>query len=402
MSSARQNITEWEFLFSTAKDFLKGFAGQQWPLEPDGSGSPKVVAVHRLYGAFPVPTDIVTLDTSGMNAPRIREQHAAIFRYDFSKPNTPTIRFHGTIPLVAIEDHRKLIDTAVGIRLDSLSSLKDLSLTYIWDPPYCTHIVPYDPRTRVPEYCDDLAVHLSSNSELNDLFLPTVNYNTKYNLPLDSVMTGEQLLSMDERNKYFVKFSDLKEATLSDLHLEVAGIQLIPQVPDDIKRTFHIAKRLYIYGYLEYGFYTVSSHYAHLALDAALHARWSATLPPSVVLKGQNKKTRKLEQQTMLTPSHTKIRTFCQHTGWKIQGLTLDGNQFPHTVKGVVTELEKAKIITIWQRKMIQDVYVQIRNSLTHLEFAPIHSPSSHDLEIAAETINGLFDSVPLPTATTP
>lgn len=402
MSSLPQNVNDWNNLLATAGDYLKAAVRQRVPLEPDGSGSPKALALHGLYGAFPVPTDILILDTSGIDAPRKRDQYAAILRYDFSKPNTPTVHLHGTVPLAKIEDHRIFIDSAVGIRLDSLSSLKDLSVTYIWDPPSCTHIVPYDPRTRVPEYCDDLAIHLGSNAELTDLFLPTPNYNSKYNLPSDPLLTDEQLVTMDERNINFVRFSDLKRATLSDLHQEVAAIQLIPQVSEDIKRTFHLAKRLYVYGYLEYGFYTVSSHYAHLALDAALHARWSATLPPSVLLTWQNKKTGKFEQQTMLTPSHTKIRTFCQHGKWKVQQVKLDGRQFPYTVKGVLDELAQAKIITEWQRNMIQEVYTQIRNSLTHLEFAPINTPSSHDLEANAGMINHLFDSLPLPAPPIP
>jgi len=336
------------------------------------------------------------LDTSGIDTPQKQGPYATAFRYNFSQPNTPTVRFHGIIPLDKIEDHVQLVESTFGIGDQSLPFLKDLTLTYIWDIPCCTHLVPYDPRTKLSDYCGDLALHLSLHSELTELFSPRINYNAKYSLPSDSPLTTEQLLQIDSRNKSFVKFSDFESATLSDQHQEVAGIQLIPQVPEDIRRTFHLGRRLYVYGYLEYGFYTVSSHYAHLALDAALHARWSATLPPSVLLTWHDKKTGKLQQQTMVNPSHTKIHTFCKSAGWRESAVKVDGKPFPHTVKLVIDRLADTKVITSWQRKMIREVDVQIRNSLTHLEFAPIYAPSADDLERAAETINQLFDSLPI------
>jgi hypothetical protein len=201
---------------------------------------------------------------------------------------------------------------------------------------------------------------------------------------------------MDEINRHFVKLSDLKPETLSERHDSVAAIQLIPQAPEDLKRTFRRAKRLYVYGHLEYDFFTASLHYAQLAIDAALHTRWSATLPASVQLTLQKKK--KIEkQETIAFPSHVKIRNFCKINDWRVAAVHVDGQPFPFTVNMVVTDLVTKGLLSKWQQKMILEVDMEIRNSLTHLEFAPIHGPSPDALEMAAQTINALFDSLPLP-----
>jgi hypothetical protein len=396
MSSSPVPATGWDELFRTLDSYLKAFAAQQWPLQDDGSGSEVYLSIHGLYGAFPVPVDIVLLDASGVESQRKQGDYATAIRYDFSKPNTPNVRFHGIVPLPQADAHAEQIESLLGIPFDSLEALKDLRLTFIWGAPLCTHIVPYDARTQALEYCGELARQLSYSSQLSELFSPKIDYNAKYSLQPDLPMTDEELLQADELNRAFVRISDLKPETLADRHASIAGIHLIPQVPEGVRRTFNLAKWLYVYGHLKYGFFTVSLHYAHLALDAALHARWSATLPASVLLT-LHKKKKVEKQETMLSPSHMKIRNFCKISGWRVALVQVDGRPFPFTVNMVIDELAAKGLLSKWQRRMIQEVDVEIRNSLTHLEFAPIHGPSAHDLELTAHTINGLFDSLPTP-----
>lgn len=395
MVSSPVTASGWDELFYTLDNYLKRFAVQYWPLQLDGSGSEVYLSLHRLYGAFPVAVDIVLLDTNGVDVPRQQERYATAIRYDFSKCNTLDFRFHGVVPLADVEAHAPKIKALLGLDHQSLEALKDLSLLFLWDIPLCTHIVPYDPRARILEYCGALARELSSSSELTHLFSPKIDYNAKYDLQPDPPLTDEQLLQPDKINSYFVKFSDLTPETLAERHASIAGIQLIPQVPEGVERTFHRAKRLYVYGHLEYDFFTVSLHYAHLALDAALHARWSATLPATVLLTLHKKKSVE-KQETMTSPSHMRIRNFCKLSGWRVAAVQVNGQPFPHTVNMVIADLVSKSLLSKWQQKMIQEVDVEIRNSLTHLEFAPIHGPSAHALELAAETINGLFDSVPV------
>lgn len=399
MASSPAIATGWDDLFRTLDNYLKCFAAQHWPLQLDGSGSDVYVSLHRLYGAFPVAADILLLDTTGTDSPRKQEQYAVAIRYDFSKRNTPDIRVHGVVPLANADAHAQLIEAVLGVDVQSLEALKDLRLTCLWDAPLCTYIVPYDPRTHILEYCGDLARQLSYSSQLSELFAPKIDYNAKYSLQPDPPLTDDQLLRVDEISAGFVKLSDGMPVTLSERHSSVAAIQLIPQVPEGVERTFRRAKRLYVYGHLEYEFFTISLHYAQLALDAALHARWSATLPASVLLT-LHKKKKVEKQEIMNSPSHMKIRNFCKLSGWRVATVQVNGQPFPHTVSMVIADLVLKGFLSKWQQKMIQEVDVEIRNSLTHLEFAPIHGPSAHALELAAETINGLFDSVPVPPKT--
>jgi hypothetical protein len=398
-SSSSAMAIGWDELFHTLDNYLKCFAAQHWPLQLDGSGSDVYVSLHRLYGAFPVVADILLLDTTGIDSPRKQEQYAVAIRYDFSKRNTPDIHVHGVVLLANADVHAQRIEDVLGVDVRSLEALKDLRLTCLWNGPLLTYIVPYDPRTHILEYCGDLARQLSYSSQLSELFAPKIDYNAKYNLQADSPLTDEQLLQVDQISAYFVKLSDGTPLTLAERHSSVAAIQLIPQVPEGVERTFRLAKRLYVYGHLEYGFFTVSLHYAQLALDAGLHARWSATLPASVLLTLQKKK--KMEKQEIMnSPSHVRIRNFCKLAGWRVAAVQVNGQPFPYTVNMVIADLVSQGLLSKWQQKMLQEVDVEIRNSLTHLEFAPIHGPSSHALELAAHTINGLFDSLAVPDRT--
>jgi hypothetical protein len=396
MRSSARPATGWKTLFLGVSDHLKELAAKQWPLELDGSGPDVHVSLHRLFNALPVPADILLLDTNDVDLPLKQGPFATAIRYDFSKPNKHGVRFHGIVPLAKADAHAQLIESALGIDTDALRPLKDLTLTYLWDAPRLTHVVPYDARTRVSDYASDLAGHISSPSQLSGMFFPRIDFNAKYNLSPDPPLKDEQLLTIDPLSACFVKTSHGGPETLSELHSSIAHIQLIPQVPEDVRRTFHRAKRLYVYGYLEYGFFTISNHYALTALDAALHARWSATLPASVSLTWKNEQTGKLEQQTMAAPSHIKIRDFCKRAGWRVSAVRVHGKPFPYSGNLVIAELAERKIITNWQRKMIQEVDVEIRNSLAHVKSAPVDTLSPHLLELAAETINRLFDSLPV------
>jgi len=323
-------------------------------------------------------------------------QYATAIRYDLSRPNTASANFHGTIPLADIGSHAQLVESVLEIEPELFDDLKRWPGMFGSGSSCVVHLVPYDARLRPSEYSEDLVENLTRHTDLAEVFSAKVDFNAKYNLNSDPLLTDEELCQIDELTACFVRLSDGKPASLSERHCSIADIQLIPQVPESVKRTFRRAKRLYVCGYFEYDFFTVSLHYALLALDAALHARWSTMLPPSVILSYHDKKAGQTHQQKMDRPSHVNIKEFSKRTGWRVASLRVDGKPFPHAVKGVIAELIGHGLMTQWQRRMIEEVYVEIRNSLTHLEFAPVHTPSPNVLERVAYLINYLFDSVPL------
>lgn len=397
MVSAPHSPDDWKEFFSAVKNHLGVFATTHWPLEVDGSGPPAYLSLHRLFTSFPVPADVILLGTDGIDFGGSAERYATAIRYDFSHPNTLDIRLHGVVPLNDLASHPKLIEDMLGFEPEMQDSLKRPASIFDGSFPHCIHVVPYDVSARATDYADDLAEWLCRPSELLEAFSARTDFNARYGLNPDQLLTDEDLLQIDETTRCFVKMSDGKPLTISERHASLAHIQLIPQVPESVRRVFRQAKRLYVYSYLEYDFFTVSLHYAHLALDAALHARWSATLPPSVTITYQEKKTGKVHQQIMPNPSHVNIRDLAQRARWPVSAIKVNGKPFPYRVRSIVGELADMGLLTMWQRKVIEEFDIKIRNRLTHLEFAPVYGPSGHELETTAETINSLFDLLPLP-----
>jgi TDG/mug DNA glycosylase family protein len=99
----------------------------------------------------------------------------------------------------------------------------------------------------------------------------TTNYfNKKYGLTPEPVLDDADLLSPDFLSSSFVRVDTGTMPSLGDVQSALAQILLIPQVPESVRRTFQIAMRLYLFGRFEYGFFTVSDHYAFLAIEAAI------------------------------------------------------------------------------------------------------------------------------------
>jgi len=136
--------------------------------------------------------------------------------------------------------------------------------------------------------------------------------------------------------------------TIDSLQKNICDIQLIPSVPEEVKKVFNAAKRLYIFGYFEYYFFTISGHYAYLALESALRNRY-------IEVCGE--------------PNPKKF-------------VSLDI---------VIKKLVKKGII----RKGEADIYDagrRIRNFSSHLTNPSINAPNSGNLNSVARDINQIYD----------
>ena len=114
-----------------------------------------------------------------------------------------------------------------------------------------------------------------------------IDFNQKYGLVPEPVLDDADVLSPDGLSAQFVRVDTGLVPTLKDIQIALSTILLIPLVPDSVRRTFRIAKRLYVFGRFEYEFYNVSQHYAYLALEAAVLSRWIASLPNPVTVEGK-------------------------------------------------------------------------------------------------------------------
>ena len=148
-------------------------------------------------------------------------------------------------------------------------------------------------------------------------------------------------------------------------------------------RTFNSAKRLYVFAYFYNAFGTVSQHYAYLALDAAVHARWSAMLKQPVTLQYRT-------HIETIPGSHWRIEAECRRRHWSAWETRVNGRRFANRVRFVLDDLAEQGVIGNWQRQQIESAYYW-RNTLSHLEFATLIGDSPGTLRSVAEMINGLF-----------
>ncbi|SRR6266567_3651696 len=168
----------------------------------------------------------------------------------------------------------------------------------------------------------------------------------------------------------------------------VCGIQLIPKVPDDVRVTFRRAKDAYIFGYFRCDFFTVAVHYASLALEAAVKARWSAVLPQKVAISCGN------DRVEVHFPSHTKILQVCRKNGWWRGRVLVDGQPFPSSMNALLNWLEGERIVTKWEREGLRRG-LNMRNALSHVEHSSTGTPSSDKLRFVAGLVNKLFHGLP-------
>lgn len=138
----------------------------------------------------------------------------------------------------------------------------------------------------------------------------------------------------------------VRRYTLEDLVEEVEELQLDGAVPQDVHRVFDVAKKLYVFGYYSYEFFTVANHYAFLALEAG------------VVLK----------YESMRSPKETRSVSFKR----ALDLLCSDG---------IIDEDEKKLL----------DAGRVIRNSLAHLDDSKLMPPGAGALEQVRKCINKLF-----------
>jgi hypothetical protein len=154
-------------------------------------------------------------------------------------------------------------------------------------------------------------------------------------------------------------------------------------VPESVRHTFRLAKRLYLFGYFEYGFFTVSDHYAFLALEAALYSRWVLELPQEVTIEVPPHPPYKTSR-----PTHQEL-----YEHWMTSGrrLKVEGQDFPNSVHKLLARFVVQRLITPEQRDRMAAA-MHLRNELSHLELPTIQNPRLSTLATTAELINAIYN----------
>ena len=115
--------------------------------------------------------------------------------------------------------------------------------------------------------------------------------------------------------------------TLMERQRTVGDVQLIPQVPCGVREIIRRAKKLYIYGFFEYSFFTVAEHYIYAAMEGGI------TSPVGVELGASSEADLSVDGTTredaaMERPGYGAIDWYCETHGWKLGKLLVNGRPF--------------------------------------------------------------------------
>lgn len=382
---------DWKELFGALAGLLRSHFHARFPFKHDGDVSPETLALRDAFYAFPGPISVLLVDTGGISHPLSEGRIWTLVRFDLSKLGTADVTFHGTFPLTDIGAQAPILKSAFGLEGDDwIASIQSLNMrgAYDTETAWFVDFVPYDVRERIRDYAQDLFEQLlfAEGQTLIRLFKKEIDFKAIYGLEDDPPLTQEQLLSPDLTTRLHVHAITGRPRELVDRYEQTRDIVLIPQVPESVRRAFTLAKRLYVFGHFDYGFFTVSEHYAYLALEAAVQGRWSASLPPVVTILYRS------ERKEIHNPTHKTIYRLCRIQRWQMREIRVNGKHFPYSIHMLLQWLENERILTAWQRGRVE-FGIHMRNSLSHLEQAPILGPSTHHLRLVAEMINTMFHS---------
>jgi hypothetical protein len=376
-------ISDWNTFFRQLRGAVNALAVSHCPLPIDRSGPERVLALRRALDLLPVPVNIVMLDTEGTEVIRKEGRYAFAIHYDLSQPKTLQVTDHGIVSLSDFDRHAGLFQSVFKVDAESLDDFRVLRYSATYGYPDILHIPRYDPRTDLKQYAYELFDILCSDN-IAGLFEMEYDFNSKYGLRPDRILSESELLHVDEVNSMF--FQGDRNQALKIAQERVAALQMTGCVPAEVARIFNTAKKLYIFGLFEYQFFTVSHHYAYLAIEAAVYHRWSQTQAKPFVL------THGKEQMTVHDSGRGSIARFCEDKGWNRREVKLNGRRFPFSTSSLLARLRQSGIITEFQHRQLE-TKLRLRNIHSHLEFGPLEMPDAGVLARVAEAINALFDS---------
>ena len=350
MDLERAYTTYFSKFFENVKEEFRKSTGFR-DVEELSSGE---LAFRDAISSLPCPVSVIRLKIDIKKHEKAENTIYHLIIYDFSNFGEFSIKYYGEIDLDEIEKYVELLKD-FDLDEQKIEELRGFKVVGYGDPNqwYWVWIIPYDILENPKEYARDFIYHpinsflMIFRNKILQKFERKNDYNSKYGLKSDPVLPLSELLKKAKTFSSFVKVvksGKPREITIEDLQKDICGIQLIPNVPEEVKKVFNAAKRLYIFGYYEYYFFTISQHYAFLALESALKNRYNE------IYDKPNK-----------------------------------------NLKDIIKKLVKKGIIPKGEEK-IYDAGRELRNALSHLTNPSIMTPSSSILERVAYQINQIYD----------
>lgn len=398
-----ESSPSYEDFFDIVFQKLKAKISEIYPAEEAEELPPAILGMKNFIHSLPCPVKILELRVDTERHGHIEDKTCQLIGYDFSKLGDRFVAYCGIIDAHDVNGFKKFLAKKFGLSPSeelARSFCCDLSTTYFSDtekPEIHFHFPRYDIRRKPGQYVNDLLELMSwlplTPETRRKFWREGVDYNALFGLVADPILPMSRIVEKNPIFGAFVKLSggEATGITIEDLQHHISDIQLIPQVPDAVKRVFRIAKELYIFGYFRYSFFTVSAHYSYLALESAIKNRYATSLGDKAVLTNP-----KGEQFKIRTPSWEKILEFCKRhnkEGWSVGKIRVNEEAFPSSMPALLKWLVENKIVPKWEQKQYESG-VYLRHSLSHLESPSVFMPSAQTLITTADKINNLYSNV--------
>ncbi len=212
----------------------------------------------------------------------------------------------------------------------------------------------------------------------------------RFNTPMESPRSAilRELRTPDEATLAFNSFGlggRLQPEDAADFQAAtIARAVLAENVPDDVRDNFERARKLHLYGVLEYEFFTAAGDYALLVLEGALRARFLAFYSDGIPLvRG--------EADELLCASTFEDVLAARRA--RLRGADGTTHRLPLSADALLAWARREQLLAGTRAKIIEGVLSERRNHAAHPVGHRINMPvdSARTLRDVAETINKLW-----------
>lgn len=263
--------------FSSFFENLKLELIEQLNNKNDDQLSYQKLALKDAIFSLPCPVSIVSIKVDIKRYENADSELYYLIKYDLSNYGKFRTNFYGEMGIDEINQDVNFADV-FNLNIAIIESLKELRLVTYGDTEWPWYwFVSQKTLENTKRYIKDFLFFYEFNfkDKIFRLFGKEINYNTKYNLKPDDILDKVNLLSIDETvNTLFKTQNDHGEKLLEKLQRDIYRFQLSPDIPKEVKRVYNAAKKLYVFGYFDYYFFTISQHYTFLAVESALRNKY--------------------------------------------------------------------------------------------------------------------------------
>lgn len=383
-------IFDWFAFFKEVFEDSKEKLREHYKLEADGSGPPCLVSYNKAVESLPCGVKVLEFKINEKRFKKIEDDIIQWIQFDLSILRKLEVEYLGSVKLSNATRILEILITKFGFSKsyaetlfgDYLREGRTLRAAADTDKLFYLIITTNDIKEQKSEFIKEFILDFTfslGDIIVRQLGLPLERY-LKYKLPPERVLPFEELIKRDSPNYPTTSIERLQE--------QISEIHLVDTVPEHVTRTFKNAKELFKFGYFRYNFFTISRHYACLALEAAVKHKYSQCLPKHVELHYKKGDRR----YPMGNPDYDKILDFCREKrrGLHPAGIYVNGKKFPYSRHELVAWLLGNTSINLYESKLCE-LYLKERNWLSHLFFAPVDTPSTIPLTNIANLINTMF-----------